>query len=180
MAEFELAPDAPGGFYPDDAYSLELTYDFDANDKPVYAYRKTTESFFSTADSAVTSWSAFLPVEEFRNILDMHIRTNCMVVLRTDEDKDLFWSLQKDALTTKQDRKTYYFELRYRNGPYKYTRQTYPGNTCKEISFKAKFNSANPGDRLHAFNFNVKYKARDGSMQSDIIDPDIRNPGDDP
>jgi hypothetical protein len=176
--EFKLGRNAPSGWDPMEAYSVEITYRTE-NGKHIYEYKDAPTSpdlpLLPRATAIEGAWKS-LATHEAGGGLDLKITSDCIVVMRTDDEKDISWSVDtaKQAIMTKGvGREDMYFGLRLYDQGIAYLPGDFPaGKVCKQISFGARLNSSGkPGDG-HPF---ALYVMVEGT--SDRIDPDIRNPG---
>jgi hypothetical protein len=184
--DFKLGANSPGTWKPTGAYSVEITYKTiggervyeykDAPTSPDFPLLPGATSFFQDQLKADDGLKALASAENGDQSLDLKITSDCIVIMRTDDEKEMTWSVDdvKQAIMTKGvGREGMYFGLRLIDQGISYLPGKFPtGRVCKQISFGAKLNTGGkPGDG-HPFALNVIIEGTE-----DRIDPDIRNPG---
>jgi hypothetical protein len=152
---FSLETEPRQEWTPGSAYSVRLTVGGDGGN-PDFRY---TDPLFD-ADS-----------------LDLGVVEDCIILMATEADKGLSWSLDTDAFSLKDSAdERYYFSLKYVDRGVAFDRASFPqGRKCTQICFGARLNVDRPERNRHAFSLNVELE-RDGRVLPILIDPDIQNP----
>jgi hypothetical protein len=179
MAGHSLRDDAPVGFQPKFDTALEMTYRI-VDGVPQFSYRTAAapvrEQQVLQQALARAAWKPFRTREAFVANLDINITNDCRVFLFADINLPISWSLETDAIVTKENLQDLYYELRYWNGQKAVRRSDFRGDHCKKISFLAKFNTDDSDERSQKFSYFVHIEDAAGLMVEHEIDPDIKNP----
>jgi hypothetical protein len=182
LPEYPLFTNPPAGWVPEFSYAVELTYKYEGG-VPLFAYRDLTSYSNSrniiNKELSETPFGDYYTLDQFNKELDLTVNQNCQVVIKMDDDKDMSWSLERDAVTTKNILDSrYYFMLKYVRNRYGYPRPKFPAEEkCRQVSFGCLLNKDYPNLDQHPFNLNLIIVNPDGQDVKIHIDPDIRNPG---
>lgn len=160
---------------------LQLQYQINASGNYEFCYRTAARAM--TPNSAALAqqlegapWKPYQETAEFERSLDIAIPGYDTLVYVETFGPHLFWSLTRDAVTTLEDHSDLYGELRYLDGNTWVEREEFQNRFCRQIRFKAKFNSAATSGERHKFSYNVLLRNGFKNMVEYEIDPDIQNP----
>jgi hypothetical protein len=162
LKQERLHKDKPSNWQPEFTIRRMLTYYEDPGNsrRLIFELREDGE------DDTLTSGASRL---------DLDVRGDTEFFLRLDPDKDWFWSVKLDAITTKKRNDQFYRDILYeRNGDFE-EREDGEGWRTKAIRFLAVHNSAGPPAR-HGFSLNIDLVITDAVTLPITLDPDIRNP----
>ena len=179
-SEHELGEDAPEDFSESpDTLFFYLRYDIDRNNgEPIFSYKITPgarSQLISLSGRDQTQWSPFRFAGTLVKDLDIRIYGDTVVTMimeKTYNYQEFYWSKYRKAIKTKRDHKEIYGHLLYEqvDGTWK---KDNDGKRTK-IQFKAKH--ATGAAKSHKFSCNVRYLASDNFLEEHEIDPDIKNP----
>jgi hypothetical protein len=160
---------------------LQLQYRINQDGEYEFSYRNAARAFGDARsqlarDVERVAWSPYLSRERFVSSLDIRIMGRDTVVQVETFGPHIFWSLTRDAITTLDDHSDLYGELRYLDGDRWVKREEVDQHFCRQIRFKAKFNSTATRTESHKFSYNVLLRDRFGDIVEYEIDPDIKNP----
>jgi hypothetical protein len=177
----KLGSDEPRFFANRVQIALQLQYRINAAGSYEFSYRTAaTPALWSAAalsrEAEGKAWLPYQEREQFEDSLDIRIPGQDTLVHVETVGPHFFWSLTKDAITMLDDHSDLYGELLYLEGNRWVRREEFTGHFCRQIRFKAKFNSAATQAESHKFSYNVLLRDRFGDMEEYEIDPDIQNP----
>ena len=150
-----------------------LTYTIDTNGKLVFSYKEPT----AVPATEVRSFQDLLSLtlSEPKSLLDLKVYDHTFIEIWLDPTLNMQWSRKYDAITTKDDYRQYYFELRLREGDTLYTVDQFPGSATPLVARFGALHRAHLPPENHGFSMNIELV--DGQSSLPItIDPDIRNP----
>jgi hypothetical protein len=179
LVQHSLGDKFPDVWRPTIARSVELTCKINSNGDPEFLYSERIFPFISPQDLVPENIMLGIPriSSQLTRLLDLGVWSDCFINIRLDDSMAWRWSTDYDAITTKDDFREYYFYLRYLKDEKDYARPDFPkGETCKQISFGAKWDSDGPKGQTHGFSLNLEIGYEDGTYLPITIDPDLRNP----
>lgn len=182
---YELNPGEPIDFVREFKTWIQIQYEFDDQGEYVFSYRSDTtmiddESLLLGLTSSRNDWTPFWRAGSVIEPIDINIKHGDTLVaietLDSSPNCKLYWSLNYEALKTREDRSLLYGELKYkqRDGWKRRTQYT-ATNLPRLIRFKANLNE-DDRDAVHKFSYFVKLMDSTGTLVEFEIDPDIKNP----